>query len=103
MRFHSLAIGNPRPEKALAHLSAETATTRRKKKNVNGKGGGMAGLISLVLGVIKVSKWVWLKIKGPGIRRGWSLVPFTRDPFWVPIFDPHPNGGVLNFPLPLRG
>ena len=28
--------------------------------------------------------WVWLKIKPPGDRRFWSMVPFTRVPFWVP-------------------
>ena len=28
--------------------------------------------------------WVWVKVKPP---RG----PFTRVPFWVPIFDPQPH------------
>ena len=39
---------------------------------------------------------LWVKIKPPGDRRFWSLVPFSRVPFWVPIFDPQPgveNGG----------
>ena len=34
--------------------------------------------------------WVWLKIKQEGLRRFWSMFPFTRVPFWVPIFDPQP-------------
>ena len=38
-------------------------------------------------------KWVWVKIKPPGDRRFWSRFPFTRVPFEVPIFDPHPNEG----------
>ena len=33
----------------------------------------------------------WVKIKAPGDRRFWSLVPFvTRVPTWIPIFDPQP-------------
>ena len=28
-------------------------------------------------------------------RRFSSLVPFTRVPFWVPIFDPQPNGPLV--------
>ena len=39
------------------------------------------------------SKWVWVKIKPPGDRRFWSMLPLTRVPFWVPILDPLPNGG----------
>ena len=34
--------------------------------------------------------WVWVKIKPAGDHRFWSLVPFTRVPFRVPIFDPQP-------------
>ena len=34
---------------------------------------------------------MWVKIKPPWDRRFLSLVPFTRVPFWVPIFDPQPN------------
>ena len=30
------------------------------------------------------------QIKPPGDHRFYSLVPFTRVPFWVPIFDPQP-------------
>ena len=36
-------------------------------------------------------RWVWVKIKPPGDRKFWSLVPFTRFPFKVPIFDPQPD------------
>ena len=34
--------------------------------------------------------WVWVKIQptGHASRRFYSLFPFTRVPFWVPIFDP---------------
>ena len=41
-------------------------------------------------------KWVWVKMKAPGDRRLWSLVPFTRDPKRIPIFD-QPNP-LLVFP-----
>ena len=36
------------------------------------------------------SIWVWVKIKPPKNHRFYSLVPFTRVPFWVPVFDPQP-------------
>ena len=35
--------------------------------------------------------WVWVKIKPPGDRRFWSMLPVTRVLFWVPIFDPQPH------------
>ena len=34
--------------------------------------------------------WVWVKIKPPGDHTFWSMLPLTRVPFWVPIFDPQP-------------
>ena len=37
---------------------------------------------------------VWVKITSPGDRRCSSLFPFTRVPFWVPIFDPRPHGPI---------
>ena len=36
-------------------------------------------------------KWVWLKIQDLGLRRCSSTFPFTRVPFWAPIFEPQPN------------
>ena len=30
----------------------------------------------------KIIMWLWLKIKEPGLRRFYSLVPFTKGPFW---------------------
>ena len=35
------------------------------------------------------NKWVWVKIKPPGIgpQVESSMFPFTTVPFWVPIFD----------------
>ena len=35
--------------------------------------------------------WVWVKMKPPGDRRFWSMLPLTRVPFGVPIFDPQPH------------
>ena len=35
------------------------------------------------------------KIEPPENRRLWSLFPFARVPFCVPIFDPHPSEGPL--------
>ena len=34
--------------------------------------------------------WVRVKMKPPGDRRFLSLVPFTRVPFWLRIFEPSP-------------
>ena len=36
-------------------------------------------------------KWVWVKIKPPENHRFWFMLPLTRVPFWVPVFDPQPN------------
>ena len=36
----------------------------------------------LFISIVRVIIWVWLKIKGLGLRRCWSLVPFTKVPFW---------------------
>ena len=38
-----------------------------------------------------LNKWVWVKIKLPGDRRFWSMLPFPRIPVWVQMFDPPPN------------
>ena len=39
--------------------------------------------------------------RGPQV---WSVFPFSRVPFWVPIFDPHPfgddKGGLPSIPAP---
>ena len=40
------------------------------------------------------TKWVWLNIKELGLRRCWSLVPFTKVPFWYMSFEPQPNGAT---------
>ena len=34
--------------------------------------------------------WVWLKIKELGLRGFWSLVPYTKVPFWYHFFEPQP-------------
>ena len=34
--------------------------------------------------------WVWVKIKPPADNRFWSMLPLTRVPFRVHIFDPRP-------------
>ena len=34
--------------------------------------------------------WVWVKTKPAGDHRVWSMLPLTRVPFWVPMFDPQP-------------
>ena len=39
--------------------------------------------------------WVWLKIKELGLCGCWSLVPFTKVPFWYHFLEPHTNGRVL--------
>ena len=44
----------------------------------------------------KVDIWVWVKIKTPGHRRFQSLVPFTRVPFRVPVFDPQPYYNIYS-------
>ena len=42
-----------------------------------------------------VVKWVWLRIKQLGLRRFWSLFPYTKVPFWISIFfQPQPYGRV---------
>ena len=48
-------------------------------------------------------RWVWLKIKPPGDRRFWSMFLFTWVPFWVPIFDPQPDGSDWFFGWPGLG
>ena len=46
------------------------------------------------------AKVIWVvKTKPPGDRRFWSLLPLTRVPFWVPMFDPQPFGELNMFPL----
>ena len=40
--------------------------------------------------IIPLAIWVWVKTKAPGDRRFQSLVPFTRLPKRIPIFDPQP-------------
>ena len=53
---------------------------------------GLSGLCpSSVIDLEGSSTWVWVKIKPPVDRRFFALFPFTRVPFWVPIFDPHPH------------
>ena len=42
--------------------------------------------------IFRCEKWVWVKIEPPQHRRFWSMLQFTNILFWVPIFDPHPNG-----------
>ena len=37
-------------------------------------------------------KWLWVKKKTPTNHRFWSIFPFTNRVFWVPFFDPQPNG-----------
>ena len=34
--------------------------------------------------------WLWLKIKELGLRRFWSLVPFTKGPILAHLFEPQP-------------
>ena len=47
-----------------------------------GGGGGWGGW-----GVGWVARsWVWLKIKEPGLRKFWSLVPFAKVPFRYMFF-----------------
>ena len=38
--------------------------------------------------------WEWVKIKPTGDSRFWSMFPFAKNPFWVPIFDPQPYASV---------
>ena len=39
--------------------------------------------------------WVWVKIKPPGDKsRFWSMIPFTRIPFWVHILGTIPETGL---------
>ena len=45
--------------------------------------------------VLSGAIWVWVKLKPIGDRRFWSIFPFARVPFWVPIFDPQPSMGGL--------
>ena len=48
-------------------------------------------------------RWVWVKIKPPGDHRFWSMLPFTRIPFWVHSFDPQPNDFILCSLVGLKG
>ena len=47
--------------------------------------------LSGALGTWAGDKWLWLKIQDPGLRRCASTFPFSRLPFWAPIFEPQPN------------
>ena len=39
--------------------------------------------------------WLWLKIKEPGLRRFYSLVPFTKGAILVHVFKAQPFPGTV--------
>ena len=42
---------------------------------------------------LRITIWLWLKIKQEGLRGFWSMFPLTRVPFWYRVFEPHPYTG----------
>ena len=59
-----------------------------------------SGLIKTTLSVFRedgIGVEFLFSIKPPGDRRFWSMLPFTKVPFWVPIFDPQPHGDATPF------
>ena len=66
------------------------------------RGGRFETLQLGVSAIPQISSWVWVKSKPPKDGRFWSMVPLTRVPLWVPIFDPQPVEGLCYFPKKTR-
>ena len=79
---------------------------------LSGRAGSSILLDYFSLGLFfLVSKWLWVKIKPPGIGPQVlvHVFPFTRASFWAPTSDPQPNEHLglfdyqYSFEINLRG
>ena len=79
-------------------LARTTRTARHRSQLQSKPSSSLDGCLNLAVGGWRAGQnptWVWVKIKPPGDHRFWSMLPLTRVPFWVPIFDPQPRMCVL--------